>query len=1357
MQTVSRTTFTTVKTEGAILPADLLQRIPEGKGLDGLRPEDYHLLPNERLNEAISRSWNRCQSAWASFDQQRGRLPATDAGTTLTRERWLLILFQELGYGRLQFAGGLPLDGATYPISHSWGHVPIHLITFRQDLDRRGGVRGAVERSPHSLLQEFLNRSDDHLWGFASNGLRLRVLRDNVSLTRAAYVEFDLEAMMAGQLYADFALLWLVCHQSRVEGDPPSECWLERWSKAAADQGVRALDALRSGVQEAIVALGRGFLAHRANTALKARLQSGELSAQDYYRQLLRLVYRLIFLFVAEDRELLLLPDTPDGIQRHYADFYSVRRLRDMAETLRGGPHADLYRGLRLVFTLLRDGYPPLGLPALGSFLFSERATPDLDEADLANNALLEAVRALAFTIEGKVRRPVDYRNLGAEELGSVYESLLELHPQLNADAAAFELDVAAGSERKTTGSYYTPASLIHCLLDSALEPVVEDRLASVKRNDVKRKDDDDYALRFTDYENAILSIKVVDPACGSGHFLIAAAHRLARHLARVRTGDDEPAPAELRAALRDVVRHCIHGVDINPMAVELCKVALWMETLDPGKPLSFLDRNIQCGNSLIGATPALLENGIPNEAFEPITGDDKAYCREFKKKNRQQRSGQLSFLAPDLQPWERLGNLAASMMSLDAIEDDTLDNVRRKQEMYESLVRSSDYRYGRLWADAWCAAFVWKKTKEFAYPITEEVFRNIERNPFNVVKWMGEEIERLREQYQFFHWHLAFPHVFSMPAVGEAAENEQAGWDGGFDVVVGNPPWEKVEFMEKEWFATRRPEIASASTGAKRKQLIAHLRTEDRSLYSAYSDAVRHIDGERNFIRNSGRYPLCGRGRINTYAIFAETNRLLAAPTGRVGCVLPSGIATDDTTKFFFQDILERQALVSFFDFENRLGIFPDVQGNIKFCLLTLSGVPQSRITVSAQLDDPALLMDSTRQYVLAIDDIRSINPNTMNCPTFRTAKDAELIKMIHKQIPVLIEEGPPEENPWGVSFRQGLFNMTSDSHLFRSREQLEGESWSLESNVFRRGEETYLPLYEAKLAHQFNHRAATFKGICQSRRFRIHAGTISLTPSELNDPFHTTIPRYWVSDLEVASRVPNALKWFIGFRNAISAVADSRSLVATIIPFAAVGNSLPLLIWSGGHREAAALLGAMNSFVLDYDLRQKASGGNLNFFVFKQLAFPHPREFTEVAEWENDSSLIDWVVPRVLELTYTAWDLQPFAQDCGYHGPPFRWDEERRFLLRCELDAAYFHLYGIARHDVDYIMDTFPIVKRKDEAAHGEYRTKRVILEIYDAMQQAIETGQPYQTLLDPPPADPRVAHPPRNESDVLTRMEG
>ena len=325
MHTLTRTHFTTIKTEGGILPADLLQRVAEGRGLDGLTPEAYHLFVGERLNEAINRSWNRCLGAWRSFAAQREALPASDRGTTLTRERWLLILFQELGYGRLQFAsGGLSLDPAdpaalTYSISHRWEAVPIHLLSFRDDLDRRG----AEKRSPHSLVQEYLNRAGGALWGFLSNGLRLRILRDNASLMRAAYAEFDLEAMMAGELYADFSLLWLVCHQSRVEGSAKT-CWLERWSQTAAEQGVRALDALRDGVQEAIEALGRGFLAHPANTALRKTLQAGELSGIDYYRQLLRLVYRLIILFVAEDRDLLFPPETSPDARKRYDAFYSL-------------------------------------------------------------------------------------------------------------------------------------------------------------------------------------------------------------------------------------------------------------------------------------------------------------------------------------------------------------------------------------------------------------------------------------------------------------------------------------------------------------------------------------------------------------------------------------------------------------------------------------------------------------------------------------------------------------------------------------------------------------------------------------------------------------------------------------------------------------------------------------------------------------------------------------------------------------------------------------------------------------------------------------------------------------------------
>jgi hypothetical protein len=856
MQTISRTPFTTVKTEGGLLPADLLQRIADGREVKGLRSEDYHLLRNERLNEAINRAWNRCLGAWMSFDEQRRALPESDTGTTLTRERWLLVLFQELGYGRLQTQRGSlsAPDGTSYPISHLWENTtPIHLVTFRQPLDTRSEIATQVKRSPHSLMQEFLNRMLDYQWGMISNGLQLRLLRDNASLRRAAYVEFDLEAMMTGELYAEFSLLWLICHQSRVEpwregvkaeskeaaksptatrvkGQGKDEetdetdeaegeraeatrttCWLEEWSKQAVEQGTRALDALRDGVTEAIEALGRGFLLHRANEELRQQLQSGDLAAQEYYQQLRRMVYRLIFLCVAEDRDLLLLRDCTPIARKRYQEFYSLRHLREMAAAIRSGPHTDLYHRLRMIFVLLRKGYPELGLPGLGSFLFSERSTPDLDHLELANRDLLNAVRALAFTVENNVRRAVDYRNLDSEELGSVYESLLELHPQVNVAAPTFALTSGAGSERKTTGSHYTPTSLVECLLDSALEPVVADRL---KRAEAKwRKDDGRKPESLRNVrEDAVLSIKVLDFASGSGHMLIGAGRRLAHHLARIRSGDDEPAPDALRSAMRYVVRHCLYGVDINDTAVELCKVALWMETLEPGKPLSFLDANIRCGNSLVGVMSLEeIAEGIPDEAFTPKGNDDKATASALRRRNKREREGQLRLpyqvtvieTAEDLARW-RANELAKLVQSS---EEDAVA-VERKAAAFQTYLTSEKVAIDKLKADLWTSAFFWPvpagNADQMVAPthgVLQEIAAGQTPDPALV-----QEVEALAQRHNFFHWSVEFPNVYL---------------HGGFDVVLSNPPWEHTELKEKEYFAARRPDIAEAGTGAERKRMI--------------------------------------------------------------------------------------------------------------------------------------------------------------------------------------------------------------------------------------------------------------------------------------------------------------------------------------------------------------------------------------------------------------------------------------------------------------------------------------------------------------------------------------------------------
>ena len=1310
MRTRYADTFTTVRTEGGLLPPDILRRVVDlDRSLGGLTPEDYH-LSGERLTEATNRSWNRLLGAWAAFQSARSDLPESDLGTTVTRERWLLPLFQELGYGRLLTAKAEEIDGRSYAVSHAWQHTPIHLVGCRLGLDTRAaGVAGAARTTPHGLVQEFLNRSPEHLWAFVSNGLKLRVLRDSRSLTRQAYLEFDLEAMMEEEVYADFVLLFLVCHESRVEAERPEECHLEKWSQTAEQQGTRALDQLRKGVEEAITALGQGFLAHPANTALRDRLRSGALDAQDYYRQLLRLVYRLLFLFVAEDRELLFAPASDDVSRRRYRDYFSTARLRTLAEKRRGTRHADLYQALCLVITRLGhdDGCPELGLPALGGFLFSPSAAPDLDTAELANADLLAAIRPLAFTAEGRTRRAVDYRNLGSEELGSVYEALLELHPQLNPDAATFALSGAAGNERKTTGSYYTPTSLITYLLDSALDPVVDE------------------ALQAPNPEQALLSLKVCDPACGSGHFLIAAAHRLAKRLAALRTGDEEPSPEATRSALREVIGRCLYGVDVNPMAVELCKVSLWMEALEPGKPLSFLEHRILCGNSLLGTTPALLADGIPAEAFKPIEGDDRKFTTELRRRNAREHTGQLSF---DLHasPLGDIATVADTAAELAAAPDDSVARRHEKEEWHRLLVGSDEYRHARLVADAWCAAFVWKKHLGAPPAVTQEVFLHLAENPgadnrptdnrVAVDPATVAEIERLAGQYRFLHWHLAFPDVFRLPDDGAEPENAQAGWNGGFDVVLGNPPWDQVQLDPREFFAVSRPDIAEAQHMAARDRAIAALEQDDPDLFRMFADERRRMDGTQHFVHDSGRFPLTSYGRLNSAPLFAELGTHIVVSVGRTGMIVPSGIATDSFNQYFFRRLVDEQALVSLYDFENREKLFPEVDSRMKFCLLTLAGAarPATRGAGFAFfLLRASDLADKERRFTLSAQDLALLNPNTRTCPVFRARRDAEITKAIYRRVPVLVDEARGEEgNPWGF---QGMlmFMMNTASSLFRTRNQLERDGWVLEGSVFVRGSKRYLPLYEAKMMQQFDHRAAS---VVLSETAAVRQGQPErLTTGQHQDPCALPLPRYWVAGEEVTERI-GARRALLGFTD-VTSPTNERTVIAAIVPPVAAGHSMPIVVGRPRGSDLLLLSANLNSFALDYIARQKVGGVHLTFFILRQLPILPPRAYDQCFG-ANGDSIGGWIMQRALELTYTSCDLKEYARECGFEGTPYPWDEERRFQLRCELDAAFFHLYGMDREDVEYVMETFPIVRRKDEAAWGEYRTKLVIVEHHDKM---------------------------------------
>lgn len=1344
MQIRSRDIFTTIRTEGAILPPNLLQLINNAdRNIEGLDPDTYHLGKGEKLNEAINRSWNRLLGAWSSFRVGESNLPQQDNATSLTRERWLLILFQELGYGRLLTSKAIEIEGKNFAVSHMWQNTPIHLIGCRIELDRRtAGVAGASRVSPHGLIQEFLNRSDAHLWGFVSNGLSLRILRDNANLTRQAYVEFDLQSMMEGEIYSDFVLLWLLCHESRVEADKPENCWLEKWSRKAQEQGTRAMEQLRDGVEKTISTLGAGFLGHPNNRQLRENLYSGELSTQDYYRQLLRLVYRLIFLFVAENRNLLLNPSATNEAKERYLKYYSMNRLRSLAEKRRGTGHTDLFVGFKLVMQKLNAGCPELGLPALGSFLWSERAIPDLIKLEISNQDLLEAIYALVFVVDSNARRPVDYKNLGAEELGSVYESLLELHPILDTDSGVFKLDSASGNERKTSGSYYTPTGLINSLLDSALEPVLND------------------ALKQKEPEKAIMSLKVCDPACGSGHFLIAAAHRIAKRLASVRTGDNEPSPEAQRTALRDVIGHCIYGVDINEMAVELCKVSLWMEAMEPGKPLAFLDHHIKCGNSLIGSTPALLKKAIPDDVFKPIEGDDKDFCKEYRSRNRKERRGNCSLFAPDGSSWEQLGDLGSISLKIANFDDSTLDGLRHKVEAYSEFIHSSEYLSWKLLYDVWCAAFFWEKrySNALPYPITQEIFDRLNYFPNTCPHWMQEEVIRLARQYQFFHWHLEFPDVFTPKSSTEIGKNEITGWLGGFDCVLGNPPWEKIQCEEKGFFELASHEIAGA-TGAIRKRMIKELEEKNQNLFQGWSNYRRFITSTVSFIKASGKYPLTGFGKINSYAIFAELAISSIHENGRTGLIVPLGIATDDTTKLFFSHMVESGKLVSLYGFENEAFIFPAIHHSYKFCLfVTLGSETRCKTTdfvfFCRDVDD---LKDKKNQCPMSAADIKLLNPNTKTCPTFRLRQDYEIIKYIYNRIPIISPD--IGRGDWDVQIHR-ILNPTDDSELMVLL-----DASPERGEIQKINDVSYVRVYESKMIHLYDHRFGTYVGQTESQA---NQGKLpELSRQQHNNPCYFSQPRNWISSSVIEPWLEKYTdrSWLLAYRDITSAVV-LRTVIATVIPKVAPVDPCRCIFFPNSLSPLIMLcfLGALNSFALDFIARQSVSGTHLAIFVLRQLPVPNISTFeTRCRTWGVNSI---WISYRVLELTYTAWDIESFAYDCNYIGPPFIWDEDRRFLIRAEIDAALFHIYlgneqewkekgskdllnyfPTPRHVVEYIMDTFRILRERDEAAYGKYRTKDTILDIYDKMARVSlentsalaasrEANVHYQTRLNPPP---------------------
>jgi len=1286
-------------------------RLPWSKSDAALDKREYELR--------VSRAWKELQERWDLYGYKLQSMDPADA-----RSRWTMPLLESLGYEPVSTPKHIEIsDAMKFRFSHrGWIESPengkppvVHVVPPAQDLDERSAEdRG--QPCPHDALQAYLNVHGDK-WGLVTNGLYLRLLRDYHHTYTKGYIEFDLEAIFLTRSFRDFQALYRLAHVSRFMPSETGEIYLEEYFKHNQAVGEKVGAGLRKRVISAINTLGNGFL----DAELISELKGDQDKCLRFYEELLKTVYRIIFLLYAEQRGMV----GGSSGNNLYLEEYSLSALRERA-TRHGKEdgHKDLWIGLQNTFRMIWKGVPTLGIYPYNGMLFETSGEEYTSRFGCKNSDLLDAIRFLTLTeIDGTARR-INYSEINVEEIGSIYESLLDFTPRIidqpeeiegiSYSANSFILD-PRGSARKTTGSYYTHPDLVQELIKSALEPVMQERLKEAGTDKAAR-------------EKAILSIKVCDPACGSGAFLIAACNRLGLELARVRKEPGVPDEDDIQKAKRDVLQSCIYGVDLNNWAVELARVSLWINAMVKDKPLNFLDHHIKCGNSLIGATPELIAGGVPEGAFEPITGDNKKIVSEAKRINKRQRANKTW----DTVERDVIKALTEKFSRLSVISEDSSTGVVDKCKAYHMLQQDTEFQRLKLEADAWTAAFFVPLDGSLTeLPTTAEVRRLGAEGGDD---FLASAVREMAEKYRFFHWHLEFPDVFAK---------------GGFDVILANPPWERIKLQEKEFFAAKDAEIANAPKAAARKKLIARLKETRPELAKEYSAALRKSEAESKFIRSSRRFPLTGVGDVNSYAVFAELAKTLITVGGRSGIVVPSGIATDYTYKEFFSSLMENGALVSLFDFENREGLFEGTHRSYKFSLMTIAkgGVPHAEFAFF--LHNVRELFDPERRFTLSKEDLALLNPNTSTCPIFRKRSDAELTKKLYQATPVLINE-VTGENPWGVRFLR-MFDMANDSGLFRTAEQLETEGFRRVGNRFVRGEKVYLPLYEAKMIWHYDHRYGTYEGV-QDR-----SNTHLPTPGEGEhaDAAFLAQPWYWVAEEEVQHKLGEWKRgWLMGWRDVTNST-NERTAIFSLLPLAGVGHKLPLAFFVGASSiHILCFIENVSSMLFDFIVRQKVGGTSLGIFILRQLPILSPTAYP--------AEDLRFILPRVLELVYTAWDIKPFADDVwrdadedlraairlqwdenaqdtsghtwnlpdwkeaypeiethpekGIPLPPFKWDPGRRAQLRAELDAIYAHLYGLTKEELDYILETFPIVKMKDIEKYGSYRTKEMILQCYE-----------------------------------------
>ena len=1193
--------YTSIHIYGHLLSDDILRNIERDSNLQGNRDQDFGL--DSSTSMAIDYAWSSLRNDW-KFYQERSTL--NDPYGTRRARDLMERLLQSLGYQLQRQVQNVTVGGRGFAINYlcpDLSNLPIVVVgekiaendtietQDKNSLDYRAKGNRQI-KSPHATMLEYLN-STENVYGIISNCQTLRLIRNSGQLVKVTYIEFDLRRMVEEDKYTEFCLLFRLLHASRfrVSGDEP--CVMERWFNMSIESGNRIRDGLSKAVESTMKTIANSALSSQGegNSTLVSAISSGELTADKLNRELIHFIYRLLFLFIIEDRNLIYqIPESADHpdyqklcrFQELYRKFYATSRLRSLSERryLWQRQYFDLWQGLMETFRLFEPGEfgEKMGIKPLGGVLFNGETLHYLKQCQVSNHDLLKAFNFLnEFLDERGQRVKINYSSLDVEEFGSVYEGILEMRPCLNADInGGYSFDYVGGLDRNSTSSYYTRPDLVQNLIRTTLEPVIKEKIANAATQEEK--------------VSALLRMKVCDAASGSGHIVLAMARTIAWYVCNIRTGEDNPASQDYRDALREVIQRCVYAVDYNPDAVELCKVVLWIEGYCAGKPLSFLDHHIRCGNSVVGVTDLqMLIDGVPEKA---LTAEDRPALNAIKRLNREAIAGVNETIDnnnPSLGLENPFGveqmstaqiSLADKVAIISRLPENTLEQKEIKQLQWEDLMRSPRVDCLRRACDIYTYAFYYtvkhddilRKVNEYTdeeevlleaeVPYTKTVVRALQEIDAMEKINKGEPLPTYYQQLsapfktavnqcsndlRFFHWCVEFPEVFA--------------YDGGFDVMCGNPPWDKLQMEDEKWFVGKDMDIVNAANQNARDRLIAKLEETNPPLFLSYKQARKDIANQINFVKNSNRFKLTSVGKIDYFPLFAEL--CLNNSSQAWGLVMPTGIATNDSSKDFFSKLVDENRLISLYDFENREALF-DIHRMFKFCLLT-AGKPQERprtVKGGFFLTRIDHLLDPNRIYELQTSDFALLNPNTKTCPIFRTSRDAQLTAKIYRNADVIIKD-LSSRNPWHIKFGS-MLNLSTDSHLFRTYTQLIAEGAQLKGNRFILPDETiYVPLYEGKMIWHYNHHYGSWP----TEGTRPNAID---TPSfeHLSDTHDLIMPWYWVSLAEVQSRYiktnsNNEIVWewkhqyLTGFRD-ITNATNERTFVVSLLPAeAGVGNS--------------------------------------------------------------------------------------------------------------------------------------------------------------------------------------------------------